>query len=169
MGRITGYDREKHCVQAYRLALLGATDAEIAACMMVGYEAFKKWKQTYPEFRVELNRGKMEADAKVAEALFHRAVGYEMDDVDVRMFKGQVIKTPIKKKFPPDSWACFKWLTLRQRAHWTDVKITESTQTNLNINRIDVSGLTTEELKMLKNIGLKQITDGTKQDDLGDE
>lgn len=153
------YDKDKP-TQAYRLALLGATDREIADCLLISYETIKKWKQNYPEFLAELNRGKMEADSKVAEALYHRAIGYEMDDVDIKMYKGTIIKTPIRRKFPPDSWAAFKWLTLRQRAHWTDVRVTESTQTNVNINKIDVSGLTTEELRMLKSIGLKQLTNG---------
>ena len=149
--------------QVYRCALLGATDREIAAIIGVDINTFDFWKRDRPEFKEALQRGKMEADAKVAQALYRRALGYEVEEVDIKMYKGQIIKTKYIKHFPPDSWAAVKWLTIRQRAHWADIKMTENVQANVNVNTFDFSGLTTEELKLLKTIGLKQIASEASQ------
>ena len=150
--------------QAYRCALLGATDKEIAGVIGVDINTFDYFKRERPEFLEKLKRGKMEADSKVAEALYRRALGWEEEAVDIKMYKGQIIKTTYMKRYPPDSWAAFKWLTIRQRAHWTDIKVSESLQANININKFDFSNLTTEELKMVKSIGLKQIAGSASSD-----
>jgi hypothetical protein len=150
--------------QAYRCALLGATDKQIAGVIGVDINTFDYFKRNRPEFLEALNRGKMDADAKVAEALYRRAIGYEVEEVDIKMYRGEIIKTTFIKHYPPDSWAAVKWLTIRQRTHWADIKVSENLQANININKFDFSELTTEELKMIKSIGLKQIASGTASD-----
>ena len=147
--------------QVYLCALLGATDKEIAEVIGVDINTFDYFKRTKADFARALKRGKMEADSKVAEALYKRACGFEMEEMDIRMYKGKIIKTPYMKKYPPDSWAAVKWLTIRQRSHWTDIKVSETLQANLNVNTFDFKGLTTEELKMLKAMQLKQLASGT--------
>lgn len=149
--------------QVYRCALLGATDKEIAGILGVDINTFDFWKRDRPELKAALQRGKMEADSHVADALFKRAIGYEVEEVDIKMYKGKIIKTTYTKHFPPDSYAAVKWLTIRQRQHWADVKMTENVQANVNINTFDFSGLTTEELKVLKSIGLKQLGSATSE------
>ena len=143
--------------QAFKLALLGATDEQMADVMGVGMNTFNKWKRRHPEFLREMKRGKTMANAEVAHSLFQRATGFTIMETHISMYKGEIIKTPVEKYYPPDSWAAAKWLALRERATWTDVLKTEHTQTNININKIDFSGMSNEELAMMERIGIKQI------------
>jgi hypothetical protein len=150
-------DRPK---QAYQLALLGATDREIAKVLDVDQTTIDDWKRSRPEFAKALSEGKEAADAKVAEALFKRATGFYSDEVMVSFHKGEVITVPFKKYYPPDTIAATKWLALRRRENWADVTKIESTQTNINITKIDLTGFTAEELRALRKAGLKQLTEG---------
>ena len=63
----------------YKLALLGATDKEMAMVFEVDPVTIGYWKRTKLEFKEALQRGKIEVDMKVAESLFKCAVGYEYE------------------------------------------------------------------------------------------
>jgi hypothetical protein len=145
--------------QAYKLALLGATDKQIANVMGIGLSTLDLWKRTKPEFRLALQRGKLEADANIAEALYKRAHGFTFVETLVHMYKGKIIKTKIEKYVIPDSWAANKWLAARQRANgiWTDTKRIEGTLTNINVQKVDLSALTESELLLLKKVGVKTM------------
>jgi hypothetical protein len=138
------------------LALLGATDEEMAEVMGVNINTFNLWKRTHPDFQKAMRAGKMIADAKTAKSLYKRANGFWIWETDIKMYRGQVIQTPVRKYYPPDSWAAAKILSIRQRTKWADVTKVETTQTNININKIDFSGLSTEELLLMKQIQEKQ-------------
>jgi len=75
MGRPSKYKPE-YAEQAYKLCLLGATDAELADFFAVSEQTINAWKGDFPEFLESLTNGKHHADAKVAQALYHRALGY---------------------------------------------------------------------------------------------
>lgn len=141
--------------QVYELALLGATEAQIARVMNVDEKTIEYWKATKPEFLEQLNQGRMVADAKVAHALYQRAVGCSVPETRTVVCGGKVIKVKVEKYFPPDSWAANKWLSIRQRQLWADVQRTEITQTNININKLDFDDIAPEELEMLYRIGMK--------------
>ena len=64
------------------------------------------------------------------------------------------------KHVPADVWAAAKWLSLRQRSVWSEVQRAEITHMNINVNRLDLTGFSTEELKMVETLGLKQIGNG---------
>lgn len=146
--------------QAFQLALLGATDKQIAEIFNCNLQTIDYWKRTNKGgFRVALNRGKMQADAKVAEAFFKKATGYTVTEERILLDKGKPVPITVTRHIPPDSWAAFKWLSIRQREMWTDVQRTEITQTNININKFDFTGLSTEELMLVKKLGLKQLTE----------
>jgi hypothetical protein len=160
--------------QAYRLALLGATDREMADVLCISVETMVRWRTEHPSFCQAVINGKDEADAKVAEAMYRRAIGYEHPDIHIAVFRdkstGEITKeiTPITKHYPPDPVCCFFWLKNRQRDHWRDVKRTEITGANdgpiqhESILTLDLSKLTDQELDMLQNIGMavkqKQLT-----------
>ena len=149
--------------QAYKLALLGATDKEIAEFMEINEHTLSYWKRTKPGFLKQLNKGKLEADSRVAKALFRRAIGYSHPDVHIAIYKGEVIKTPIIKHFAPDVTAAIKWLGIRQRAKWQDIRMTEISETRTNVLKIDLTGMSTEELMVLKKVGLKQLAQNASQ------
>lgn len=118
-GRPTDFKVE-YCPQAYRLALLGAKDAEIAEFLGVCEKTLNSWKAEFPEFLQSMVSGKDQADAVIAESLFHRAKGYSHPEMHVAVHAGAVILTPLTKHYPPDTAAASLWLRNRQPARWRD-------------------------------------------------
>jgi transposase len=90
-GRPTKYNKEYN-EQVFKLALLGATDKEIANFFNVEEKTINNWKKKEPEFLQSIKKGKIEADAKVAESLYKRALGYsytekKIEEVDEKTSK----------------------------------------------------------------------------------
>lgn len=113
--------------RARRLCLMGATDETLAAEFDVSLATLNNWKHEHPEFLDALKEGKDAADARVASRLFERAMGYEHDEVDIRVVDKTVVMTPIRKIYPPDTTAAIFWLKNRQRGQWRDRIDTELT------------------------------------------
>lgn len=124
-GRPTKYEPASHPERARRLALLGLTDDELAIAFGVSPQTIQNWDDAHPEFLATRARGKADADAKVAERLYHRALGYFHDDTHITTFQGDVTETPIVKYYPPDTQAAALWLSNRQGGRW---KLKSSTQ-----------------------------------------
>lgn len=119
-GRPSKYDPAKAPEQAYKLCLLGATDKELADFFGVSEQTLNNWKSQHPEFLESLNLGKSDADARVAESLFKRALGYSHPEDDIRVANGEIVITPTIKHYPPDTAAAIFWLKNRQRGKWRD-------------------------------------------------
>lgn len=118
-GRPTLY-QAAYAEQARRLALLGQTDAEMAAFFGVDERTINRWKQAHPDFCQSIKEGKADADAKVADALYQRALGYSCPDTHVSNYQGEVTLTPITKHYPPDPVSMIFWLKNRQPDKWRD-------------------------------------------------
>lgn len=118
-GRPTKY-LDEYAEQARKLCLLGATDAELADFFEVNEDTINEWKKVHKEFSESIKRGKGIADAEVASKLYHRALGYEHPDVDIKMYEGQIIETPLVKHYPPDTAAAIFWLKNRNKKEWRD-------------------------------------------------
>ena len=118
-GRPTKYKTEYN-EQAYKLCLLGATDKDMADFFGVDEATINRWKNNHPEFCESIKRGKKKADAEVAEKLFHRAKGYEHEDLYIAQYQGEPITVPITKHYPPDTAAAIFWLKNRQKNKWRD-------------------------------------------------
>lgn len=119
VGRPTKY-MEAMADQAFKYCLLGATDAQLAEFFGVEESTINNWKLEHPEFLESIKKGKEEADARVAQSLYHRALGYEHEDVDIKAWQGDVIITPITKHYPPDTTAAIFWLKNRRKDDWRD-------------------------------------------------
>src|SRR5712691_5621227 len=121
VGRPSGY-RPELVERAYRMSLLGLTDQQLADFLGISCETLYSWKISYPEFRESITRGKIEADAHVAEALYRRACGYSHPAVKIFMPAGasEPIYAPYTKHYPPDTKAALRWLMNRQPALWRD-------------------------------------------------
>lgn len=118
-GRPTKY-KEEYAEQAYKLCLLGHTDAELAEFFEVEESTINNWKLAHPDFLESIKRGKSIADGEVAESLYKRAMGYKHDDVDIKVIDGQIVMTPLTKYYPPDTAALIFWLKNRQKKKWRD-------------------------------------------------
>lgn len=75
-GRPTDF-KDAYVDQAFKLCLLGATDEEMADFFGVATSTLYLWKSDITEFSEAIKRGKITADAEVANSLFKRATGYE--------------------------------------------------------------------------------------------
>lgn len=125
-GRPTKFKAE-FVAQAEKLARLGATDIEMADFFEVDVATLNRWKTSNAEFCASLKVGKEEADNRVERSLFARANGYEHDEVDIRVVGGDIVQTPIRKFYPPDTTAAIFWLKNRKPAQWRETKAVELT------------------------------------------
>lgn len=112
--------RAQYAKQAEKLCKLGATDAELADFFDVTETTINNWKIAHPRFFESIKKGKLFADAEVADKLFKRATGYSHKDVDIKVIEGAIVETPLTKHYPPDTAAAIFWLKNRQRAKWRD-------------------------------------------------
>lgn len=136
-GRPTAFKPE-FIEQARQLCKLGATDQEIADFFHVSARTLYRWKGENEQFCQALKSGKSEADERVERSLFARAIGYEHEEVDIKVVAGAIVQTPIRKYYPPDTTAAIFWLKNRRGQEWRDVK-------EVKMSR-DVKDLTNEEL-----------------------
>ena len=121
-------------------AFYGTTDADLAGVLGVSETTINDWRRKYPSFSEHLKMGRDEADARVIESLYNRALGYEYDEVvyEKVLFntKGQknlskteikkitsndIYKTKITKKhLAADPTSMIFWLKNRRPEEWRD-------------------------------------------------
>lgn len=118
-GRPTKYKTE-YPDQVEKLCKLGATDNEIADFFEVDVSTINNWKIEHLEFFESIKKGKVEADANVAHSLYHRAIGYSHEDVDIRVVDKEIVQTELIKHYPPDPTAAIFWLKNRRPKEWRD-------------------------------------------------
>lgn len=106
--------------QARKLCKLGATDIELADFFGVDVRTLYRWKAEQAGFCQSLKVGKDEADQRVERSLFARANGYEHDEVDIRVLGMKIVKTKLRKFYPPDTTAAIFWLKNRKPKEWRD-------------------------------------------------
>lgn len=128
-GRPSKY-RPEFAQQAKKLCELGATDAQLADFFEVSVSTINLWKINFPEFSESISVPKEIADARVEQSLYRRAMGYEHDEVDIRVVNGEIVATPLRKYYPPDSTAMIFWLKNRKPEQWRETKAVELTGEN---------------------------------------
>jgi hypothetical protein len=158
VGRPTKY-RTEYVKQASKLCKLGATHAQLADFFGVSISTVALWMVEHPEFSDAVKIPKAEADERVEQSLYRRAMGYEHDEVDIRVVNGEIVATPIRKYYPPDSTAAIFWLKNRSPDKWRDIKAVELTGAGGGPVKttVDVSGLSTAALEEL--LALRDATD----------
>jgi hypothetical protein len=119
LGRPSKYKPE-YVEQAQKLCALGATDIEIADFFDVEVRTLYRWKNEHDDFCQALKVAKEVADQRVERSLFARANGYEHDEVDIRVIQNEIVQTPIRKFYPPDTTAAIFWLKNRNPGQWRD-------------------------------------------------
>lgn len=112
--------KQEYAELARKYCLLGATDKDLAKFFEVHSDTIAEWKVVHLEFSESIKKGKDQADANVADRLYQRAMGYEHDEVDIKVVSGEIVQTPIRKIYAPDPTAAIFWLKNRQRANWRD-------------------------------------------------
>jgi len=118
---------------AFQLRLLGGTNHQIAVTCGVTPVTINEWarpgsKTFKPAFYEAMMAGGEMADAKVAESMYHKAIGYSHSDE--KLFYDReigVVRAKTTKHYPPDSAAGVFWLTNRQKGRWHNRVSTEVT------------------------------------------
>ncbi len=141
-GRPTKY-RAEFAQEAYKLCLLGLTDAELAEYFGATEQTVNNWKLNHPEFFESLKRGKENADSEIAQKLYHRAKGYEHPEEQIFQYQGEPVIVPTIKRYPPDTTAAIFWLKNRQPQKWRDKQ--ELEHTGPGGGPMEIAQLTPEE------------------------
>lgn len=132
-GRPSKYNVE-FVKQAYKLALLGAKNPELADFFEVNTDTIKEWRKIHPEFSAALKKGKELADMRVSKNLYKRANGFYYDEVtheeiEIKQPGAEVgkkiivpatLKKVVRKMVVPDTTAQIFWLKNRQPDKWRD-------------------------------------------------
>ena len=104
----------------------GLTDAQIAKNMGIAYVTLYDWKNRFPKFANALKKTKEIVDAEVENKLFKRAMGYEVEEEEVREIRNDdgemvvVSRKKTKKHIPPDVTAIIFWLKNRRADTWRE-------------------------------------------------
>lgn len=137
-GAPTKYD-PKYNDQVYKLCLLGADDHDIANFFNVHVNTVINWRKAEVEFLESCKKGKEEADQKVAESTYKRALGYEYTEEHTSLVADGLGKPKIKEKktikrqMAPDVTAQIFWLKNRQPRFWKDKQEVEHSGTGITI------------------------------------
>ena len=134
--------------RTYDLALIGYTNKEIAKAFEVSEPAFYGWLHKYPELKKALDKARESADAKVANALFRRAIGFTHKDTHFASYQGEIYSQEYDKYLPPDVTAGMWWLKNRRPQNWSDKKVIEH-EGLLHVREVDME-LTSEEEEMFR-------------------
>lgn len=106
---------------AFKFALLGAIDADLARCFEVSQQTINAWKKAYPAFLESIKKGKAIADAEVASKLYHRATGYDCKATKFATYEGKITdKQDYIEHYPPDTTAAIFWLKNRRKEEWRE-------------------------------------------------
>jgi len=164
------------------LCKLGLTDWQLAEYFEVHIDTLAYWKRTNRAFRVAVERGRTEADVRVAEALYNNAVGHYKpavkffkNRVTVKEFDGEgnvtkekswdeIIEHPYQHYYPPETHAAKVILATRHRDKWQErlqvdhlhAHLHTGSQMDLNdfLEQLqDREELSDEELKIIANWG----------------
>lgn len=102
----------------YDLARFGATDQEVAETFGVTKALVAQWRRADPRINEVMQLGKEAANARVRDALYHRAIGYTYEVEKVLVTEGKVVRYTVKEHVPPDVKAAEIWLFNRDPDNW---------------------------------------------------
>lgn len=149
LGRPTKY-KEEYNEQAYKLCLLGATDAKLADFFDIAESTLYEWKLEYPDFSESLKKGKLRADSEIAEGLYNRAKGASINTQQAIKIKDSQFNSEGRKvseeervevvgllqEVPPDTAAAIFWLKNRNPEMWRDKR--EHVEQDIGNNEIEI-------------------------------
>jgi len=122
MGRKSKYDQVKEDFPLiFRYLVDGLTEVEICKKINISTSAFATYKNQHAELRDLLKEGKGRPNAKVEQALYKSAVGYEYDEQKITTDEsGKVKVEKITKYMPPQSTSMIYWLKNREAKKWRE-------------------------------------------------
>lgn len=111
----------------------GLTEKQIAKNLGISVATLEVYKNERPEFIETLKKGKDVADFEVENALYQKALGYDVeeqkavkvtntyyDENGKKCQKEEVVVVPVMRHIPADTTAQIFWLKNRRRQQWRD-------------------------------------------------
>lgn len=126
----------------------GLSNKQVAKNIGITEMTFHNWRKANPDFDNIIKKTKEVVDFEVENALLKRALGYEVDEVQIRK-RGDLPpeKIVVRKKIPPDVNAQMFWLKNRKPEIWRERKDVSMTADIKAVNPF--ANLSEEELKKL--------------------
>lgn len=159
-----GHFQEYMVDEVVRLARFGLTNNEIAEFYGIAPGTFQKYCSLYQDLSDALHLGRMMDGLKVVESLHKQAIGYDVEEetIEYRTLKDgteiQSARRIVKKHIPGNATSAIYLLKARFPDRWNEVsKVETSSRIDININKMDLSDVNTDELLLLKKLGLKSI------------
>jgi hypothetical protein len=119
------YDAKYHPRWAFKFALNGDTNAEMAAAFGVGERCFEEWMQKHAELKEQVQQGRHFTKAEVSHAVYRAAKGYSHPAVKIMSHMGDVIVEPYIERYPPNMAAAEMFLNNRDPKKWKKKSSTE--------------------------------------------
>jgi len=111
------YQRE-YAETVARAAARGATNAELQQLLGVDAQVILLWSMVYDDFANAMAQNEAARIARVQDAMYQRAIGYEQPSEKVIVVEGKVIHEPIIEHIPADPGAGYKYLEARDPGNW---------------------------------------------------
>jgi hypothetical protein len=96
----------------------GATISEIAETLSVTVATIYNWQSRHPSFKAALSIGEETANNRVELSLYNQAVGYFVDEEDIKILNGEVLRVKVKRWIPPNPTAAIFWAKVKMK--WSD-------------------------------------------------
>jgi len=141
--------------KAYQLCILGATHKVLSVALGVDISTIENWKSTKPAFTEAIDKGVQEINKEVAFSFVKEACGYPYEEEVAHVVDGEVVKTTLRKWARGNPWAAKIWLSIHMPESWGNTDKTKEGNTIININKIDMNILSTDELRLMKSIAEK--------------
>ena len=110
--------KPEYCAKAKELCQRGATTADLATAFGVTQWTIDFWRVTCPEFYEACRLDDDAANARVARALYERAVGYTYTTEKGVLVNGSLEVIQVEHHLPPDPGAAKFWLENRRAKEW---------------------------------------------------
>jgi hypothetical protein len=177
-GRPEIYDPNIHPYQAFTMcARMGSTIDEMAAVFMVGAGTVSRWMEKYSEFALAIRSGRDAFNVGVIEqSLIKRATGYSYEEVTKKQsfYKkkqedGSTVIVPIEeiqttiKHVPASDVAIIFYLSNRSKGRWKQKQEVVTIHEDGETIKKTLSGLSLEDVKLLRDISRKAITGDSVQ------
>jgi hypothetical protein len=146
--------RAEFIEQARKLALLGATDAQLGEFFGVDDHTINRWRKQQPEFRQSLKEGGTEADARGAGSLYKRAADFshEAEKILGAAASGKHPLCEFGEQFAPDVTVCISWLKNRRPNRSPDRMLDERTGKDGKPIKAAHEGLELSDLEIARRI-----------------
>jgi hypothetical protein len=143
--------------QVESLCRLGLTDAELADFFNTDAKTIDDWYLDDPDFRIAVIEGRTLQTARVADAMYQRAMGFSYTEEKSHVIDGDIVKVPLQKQALPDVTAQKTILAARKPDVW-GAKETRTLQgpngesINSGVPTVRVEDLSQDELELFKRM-----------------